>query len=130
MGRPPRALRERQGPGNPRWGPPSGTCGNAELLGGDERYRRAAFPIPRSAARGDAAPAPRSRAGRGAAAFPAAVAPPAALRTWRQRWAGPARGRAAGEAGGRSAALGAAAERRFANGATPISTVSAFYYYI
>lgn len=79
MGRPPRALRERQGPGNPRWGPPSGTCGNAGLLGGDERYRRAAFPIPRSAARGDAAPAPRSRAGRGAAAFPAAVAPPAAL---------------------------------------------------
>lgn len=34
MGRPPRALRERQGPGNPRWGPPSGTCGNAGLLGG------------------------------------------------------------------------------------------------
>lgn len=39
VGRPPRALRERQGPGNPRWGPPSGTCGNAGLLGGDERYR-------------------------------------------------------------------------------------------
>lgn len=34
VGRPPRALRERQGPGNPRWGPPSGTCGNAGLLGG------------------------------------------------------------------------------------------------
>lgn len=130
MGRPPRALRERQGPGNPRWGPPSGTCGNAGLLGGMSATEE---PLSRSHAARHEATQPQHRGAEQGGARPRSPPPwhpPLPSRTWRQRWAGPARGRAAGEAGGRSAALGAAAERRFANGATPISTVSAFYYYI
>lgn len=136
VGRPPRILRERQGPGNPRWGPPSGTCGNAGLLGGMSATEE---PLSRSHAARHEATQPQQRGGeqggrQGGARphSPPPWHPPLPSRTWRQRWAGPARGRTAGEAGGRSAALGAAAgsERRFANGATPISTVSAFYYYI
>lgn len=133
-----RRKRERARPG----GPEEGAAVRYLRLPWGEPNRRAAF---RSHAARHEATQPRARspsseepsrrpAGRGAAAYPAAVAFPVALPhlAARQSRAGPARRRAAGEAGDRSEVVGAAAgsERRFVNGAIPISIVSAFYYYI
>ena len=132
----------RARPGEPEAGTAVRYLRQHQAAGAVSSTEEPLFPIPCSTARGDAAPRPQpqqrgaeqaaGRAGRGRIPRRRGIprSPPAP--GGRQGRAGSTRGRATGEAGGRSAVLGAAAgsERRFANGATPTSVVSAFYYYI